>query len=114
MLLLSLGDSTTYLFKVAFAVIGNVPAQHMVADLVVFVPLVFPFLGREPRKGRQIEVLRFYKSYVFLEYGVYLGAFHVIIPFKNEYCQRLNRLIYGLLSRSSESVVGDSCPGNTA
>ena len=36
-------------------VIGDIPAQHMVADLIIFMPFFLPFLRGKVGKGRQLE-----------------------------------------------------------
>ena len=64
------------LFKIALTVVGDIPAQHMVTYFVVFMSLSLPFVGSEPRKRRQTEILRFDKLDVFFENSVYFRALH--------------------------------------
>ena len=47
----------TNLVKVAEAVIGNIPAEHTVADFVVFVSFCPPFFGRKIAERRQVAML---------------------------------------------------------
>lgn len=55
----------TNLVKVAETVIGDVPAEHTVAHLVVFMPLGLPFFGREVAERRQEAMLACAHSFEF-------------------------------------------------
>ena len=55
----------TDLVKVAETVIGDVPAEHTVAHLVVFMPLGLPFFGREVAERRQEAMLACAHSFEF-------------------------------------------------
>ena len=62
--------------EIAHAIIGNVPAQHIVPYLVVFVTLGLPFLGSPLAEGGQLKAVLLQKLFETLYYGVYLGSFH--------------------------------------
>ena len=55
----------TNLVEIAKAVIGNVPAEHTVADFIVFMPLGFPFFRREVAERRQEAMLACAHSFEF-------------------------------------------------
>ena len=66
----------TNLVKVAQTVVGDVPAQHTVADFVIFVADVFPFLGSEMTEGGQVAAVLFTHGFQFAQGAVDLGTFH--------------------------------------
>ena len=50
------GDqSQTQMLEVAFAVVGHVPAQHVVTDLIIFVTLGFPLFGGEVQVRKDLS-----------------------------------------------------------
>ena len=66
--------------KVTEAVISNIPAEHTVADFVVFMPLGFPLFGREIAERRQVAVLQCARGFKLLQSLVDLRTFHDLSP----------------------------------
>ena len=69
-------EGKAHLVKVAHAVVGDIPAQHTVANLVILMADLLPLLRREMAEGRQIAVVFFAHCLQFPEGFVDLGAFH--------------------------------------
>ena len=49
-------ESLPQVGKITAAKICNIPSEHIVTDLVIFVTLCFPVFGGEVRKRREFEV----------------------------------------------------------
>ncbi len=70
-------EAQSQLVEVVLAVVGDVPAQLAVPDLIVLVALGLPFLRREVAEGRQVAVLPDAHGLHFLQCSVDLGSLHV-------------------------------------
>jgi len=75
-------------FEVAFAVVGDVPAEHVVADLVPLMVFVGPFLRGKGQVGRDAEPVLIKQGLELLDGGVDFGALHGVLPCLN-CCVRL-------------------------
>ncbi|MPM89133.1 hypothetical protein SDC9_136241 [bioreactor metagenome] len=69
-------ERESHLEKITYAVVGDIPAEHIVANLVELAALLRPVLGRPVAKRGQHEALLFRKRLHATDCGVDFGAFH--------------------------------------
>ena len=65
------------LVKITEAVVGNIPAEHAVAHLVILMADVLPLLRREAAERRQIALILCAHCLQLFQRLVYLTAFHI-------------------------------------
>ena len=72
-------ERETHLIKVAHAVVGDVPTQHIVPNLIVVVALFLPLLRSKVTEGWQGEAVLLHHLLHLFQSGVNLTAFHGMV-----------------------------------
>ena len=81
-------EGQALVLEVTLSVIGDVPAEHVVANLIPFMVLLGPLFRSEGQVGRDAELVLVQEFFELLDGGIDLRALHDVLPCLN-YCVRL-------------------------